>query len=55
MTHRMRLNEKSSKRFVKDSDDSETQGSTSVLGCSTCFSNFCNLKGPDGFHGGWVR
>ena len=50
-THRMRLNEKSSKRFVKDSDDSETKGSTSVLGCSTCFSNFCNLKGPDGFHG----
>ena len=49
-THRMRLNEKSSKRFVKDSDDSETKGSTSVLGCSTCFSNFCNLKGPDGFH-----
>ena len=47
-THRMRLNEESSKRFVKESDE---KGSTSVLGCSTCFSNFCNLKGPDGFHG----
>ena len=47
-THRMRLNEKSSKRFVKESDE---KGSTSVLGCSTCFSNFCNLQGPDGFRG----
>ena len=47
----MRLNEKSSKRFVGEIDDFEAKSSTSVLGCPPCFPSFCNLKGPGDFHG----
>ena len=37
---------------MKERNDFETKGSTSVLRCSTCFPSFCNLKGSNGFHGG---
>ena len=47
----MRLNEKFSKGSVGRPVSFENKGSTSVLGCATCFSRFCDLKGPDGFHG----